>query len=171
MKILGEKSLSSKVIVGLNILFTAISIVDIVVLSIIIKIVTHITIGEDIQNNISDLVFFIMIISTGIIALFIIYQFIKIFKNLKRDILFCEDNAKSLNIVSYSCFVISALYLVIAIFIFSIMKNLIGEFVHYIFAISIILMIIFAVSGVGIKILNEIYKKAIEYKEENDFTI
>ena len=82
MKILGEKSLSSKVIVGLNILFTAISIIDIVVLSIIIKIVTHITIGEDIQNNISDLVFFIMIISTGIIALFIIYQFIKIFKNL-----------------------------------------------------------------------------------------
>lgn len=171
MKILGEKSLSSKVIVGLNILFTAISIVDIAVLSIIIKIITHITMGEDIQNNISDLVFFIMIISTGIIALFIIYQFIKIFKNLKRDILFCEDNAKSLNIVSYSCFVISALYLVIAIFIFSIMKNLIGEFVHYIFAISIILMIIFAVSGVGIKILNEIYKKAIEYKEENDFTI
>ena len=32
-------------------------------------------------------------------------------------------------------------------------------------------MIIFVVSGVGIKILNEIYKKAIEYKEENDFTI
>ena len=48
------------------------------------------------------------------------------------------------------------------------MKNLTGEFIHYIFAISIILMIIFAVSGVGIKILNEIYKKAIEYKEEND---
>ena len=171
MKILGEKSLSSKVVVGLNILFTAISIVDIVVLSIIIKIVTHITMGEDIQNNISDLVFFIMIISTGIIALFIIYQFIKIFKNLKRDILFCEDNAKSLNIVSYSCFVISALYLVIAIFIFLIMKNLTGEFIHYIFAISIMLMIIFAVSGVGVKILNEIYKKAIEYKEENDFTV
>ena len=171
MKILGEKSLSSKVIVGLNILFTTISIVDIVVLSIIIKIVNHITMGEDIQNNVSDLVFFIMIISTGIIALFIIYQFIKIFKNLKKDILFCEDNVKSLNIVSYSCFVISALYLVIAIFIFSIMKNLIGEFVHYIFAISIMLMIIFAVSGVGIKILNEIYKKAIQYKEENDFTI
>ena len=171
MKILGEKSLSSKVIVGLNILFTAISIVDIVVLSIIIKIVTHITSGEDIQNNISDLLFFIMIISTGIIALFIIYQFIKIFKKLKRDILFCEDNVKSLNIVSYSCFVISALYLVITIFIFSIMNNLTGEFIHYIFAVSIMLMLIFAVSGVGIKILNEIYKKAIEYKEENDFTI
>lgn len=171
MKILGEKSLSSKVIVGLNILFAAISIVDIVVLSIIIKIIKHIVMGENIQNNISDLIFFLMIISTGIIALFIIYQFIKIFKNLKRDILFCEDNVKSLNIVSYSCFVISALYLVITIFIFSIMNNLKGEFIRYIFAVSIMLMLIFAVSGVGIKILNEIYKKAIEYKEENDFTI
>ena len=28
-----------------------------------------------------------------------------------------------------------------------------------------------AQDGLGIKILNEIYKKAIEYKEENDFTI
>ena len=35
----------------------------------------------------------------------------------------------------------------------------------------IILAIIFCVAGIGIKILNEIYKKAIEYKEENDFTI
>ena len=33
------------------------------------------------------------------------------------------------------------------------------------------LMLIFMVAGVGIKVLNEIYKKAIEYKEENDFTI
>ena len=33
------------------------------------------------------------------------------------------------------------------------------------------LMIIFVVSGIGIKILNEIYKKAIEYKEENELTI
>ena len=171
MRILGEKSLASKVIVGLNILFAIISIIDIAVLSIIIKVVIHITMGENIQNNISDLIFFIMIISTGIIALFIIYQFIKIFKNLKNNILFCEGSAKSLNVISYSCFIISILYLMIAIFIFLIMRNLIGEFVYYIFAFSIMLMLIFAVSGIGIKILNEIYKKAIEYKEENDFTI
>ena len=118
MKILGEKSLSSKVIIGLNILFTVISIVDIAVLGIIAKIVTHIAMGENIQNNILDLVFFIMIISTGIIALFIIYQFIKIFKKLKSDILFSEDSAKSLNIISYSCFIISILYLIIAFFLY-----------------------------------------------------
>ena len=72
MKILGEKSLSSKVIVGLNILFTIIGIIDIWVLSTIIKILCHIVMNENIQNNIFDLMFFSMIITTGIIALFII---------------------------------------------------------------------------------------------------
>ncbi len=171
MKILGEKSLSSKVIVGLNIFFTIISFIDIVVLSIIIKVVGHIVMRENIQNNIFDFTFWIMIILTGIIALFIIYQFIKIFKNLKSNILFCENNSKRLNIVSISCFVISAIYLIIAILLFLTMNDLMEAFIYYIFAFSIILMVIFSVSGIGIKILNEIYKKAIEYKEENEFTI
>lgn len=171
MKVLGEKSLSSKVIVGLNILFIIISIIDIVVLSIIIKVVGHIAMNENIQNNIFDLTFFIMIIITGIIALYIIYQFIKIFRNLKSNILFSEDNAKRLNIVSRCCFIISILYLIIAIFTFLIMGKLMEAFIYYVFAFSIMLMVIFAVAGIGIKILGEIYKKAIEYKEENDFTI
>lgn len=171
MRILGEKSLSSKVIVGLNILFTIISLIDIIVLSIIIKIIVHIVMKENIQNNTADLTIFSMIISTGIIALFVIYQFIKIFKNLKNNILFCENNAKRLNIISNSCFIISAIYLIITILIFLIISNLMGEFIYYIFAFSIMFMVIFAVSGIGIKILNEIYKKAIEYKKENDFTI
>ncbi len=171
MKILGEKSLSSKVIVGLNILFTIISLIDILALSIIIKVVGHIVMRENIQNNIFDFTFWLMIILTGLIALFIIYQFIKIFKNLKSNILFCKNNAKSLNIVSISCFVISAIYLIIAILLFLTMNDLMEAFIYYIFAFSIILMVIFSVSGIGIKILNEIYKKAIEYKEENEFTI
>ena len=171
MKILGEKSLASKVIIGLNILFTIISLINIWVLSIIIKVVGHIAMNENIQNNIFDLTFFIMIIITGIIALFIIYQFIKIFKNLKNNILFCEDNSKRLDLVSNSCFIISGLYIMIAIFIFLIISKLMEEFICYVFAFSIMLIVIFAVAGIGIKILDEIYKKAIEFKEENDFTI
>lgn len=172
MKILGEKSLSSRVIVGLNILFTAISAIDILVLGIIAKVIMHITSGENVQNNIGDLTLFSMIIATGIIALFIIYQFIKIFKNLKSNTLFCENNSKRLNTVSYSCFIISLLYFAITIFIGIMLKTLEYELMlNYILAFSIMLMIIFIVSGIGIKILNEIYKRAIEYKEENDFTI
>ena len=171
MKILGEKSLSSKVIVGLKILFTIISLMNVVVISIIIKVVKHIAMKVEIQASIFSLIFYLMVIITGIIALFIIYQFIKIFKNLKSNILFCENNAKSLNAISNSCFIISFIYLINAILLLLMISEFIDTFTYYILAFTIILMVIFAVAGIGIKILNEIYKKAIEYKQENDFTI
>lgn len=171
MKVLGKKSLSSKVTIGLVILFTLISIIDIWVLGMIMKVGIHIINGENIQNNVFDFTLFITIIITGIIALLIIYEFIKIFKNLQDNILFSLNNSKSLGIISNSCLVISVCYFVIAIFLFVITKNAMWEFIKYSLFFSIILMVIFVVSGIGIKILNEIYKKAIEYKEENDFTI
>lgn len=171
MKILGEKSLSSKVVLGLDVLFIIISFIDVIVLGTLMKVIRNIIVEKNIQNNVSDLTFFIMLIITGIIALYIIYQFIKIFINLKNNILFSIDNVKRLNIVSNSCFVISTVYLIMATLMFFMLDTLIGEFIHYIFVFSITLMVIFVVSGIGIKILNEIYKKAIEYKEENDFTI
>ncbi len=171
MKILGEKSLSAKVLIGLDILFAIIIIIDIFVLVTITKIITHIIMNENITNNIFDLTIFTMIIITGIIALFIIYQFIKIFRNLKNSKLFCEDNKKGLNKISNSCFIMSSIYLIITVLIYFIIHDLMEAFIYYIFAFSIILTIISFICGIGIKILNEIYKKAIEYKEENDFTI
>ena len=171
MKILGEKSLSSKVIIGLNILFAIISFIDVFVLTLIAKSIRDVIMNVNLQENTFNLNLFSMIIVTGIIALFIIYQFIKIFENLKRNILFSTDNSKRLNTIGKSCFIISAIYLVISILIIVLIKDIIADLISYILAFSIMLMIIFAVSGIGIKILNEIYKKAIEYKEENDLTI
>ena len=100
MKVLGKKSLSSKVTIGLVILFTLISIIDIWVLGMIMKVGIHIINGENIQNNVFDFTLFITIIITGIIALLIIYEFIKIFKNLQDNILFSLNNSKSLGIIS-----------------------------------------------------------------------
>ena len=171
MKILGERSLSSKVIVGLNILFTIISIIDIFVLTLLIKSIFSIINNQDLETNIFNVTLFIMIFTTGIIALFIIIQFIKIFKNLKNNVLFSNKNSKALELICRYCFIISFIYFIISIFVFFTMHNLIDYFVYYLLAFSIMLMIIFAVSGIGLKILNEIYKKAIEYKEENDYTI
>ena len=113
MKILGEKSLSSKVIIGLNILFAIISFIDVFVLTLIAKSIRDVIINVNLQENTFNLNLFSMIIVTGIIALFIIYQFIKIFENLKRNILFSTDNSKRLNKISISCFIISAIYLLI----------------------------------------------------------
>ena len=77
MKILGEKSLSSKVIVGLKVLFTIISIVDLLVIETIVKVIIELIGMENVEKSVASLILFIMIITTGIIALFIIYQFIK----------------------------------------------------------------------------------------------
>lgn len=171
MKIIGEKSLSSNVIMGLNAIFAIISLIDIWVFSVILKVVVHISMNENIQSNVTDLVFFATLLITGIIALLVIYQLIKIFKNLKKNILFCNDNLVSLKKITIKCFILSVLYLALAIIVLIIMKNATNEIVYYALAFSIILMLVFMVNGIGIKILCEIYKKAIEYKEENDFTI
>ena len=37
--------------------------------------------------------------------------------------------------------------------------------------VILILSGVFLIFGIGIKILNEIYKKAIKYKEENELTV
>lgn len=172
MKILGEKSLTSKVRVGLIILFIIISITDISVIGIMIKTMKNIIQQYDVQTNIFNFILFTIIIITGIIALFIINNFIRIFENLKNNELFSEKNSKRLNIISNNCFILSIFYLIIGIFTILTANNyLTKDLINYIFIFSIILMIIFIVSGIGIKILNEIYKKAIEFKEENDFTI
>lgn len=171
MKILGEKSLSSKVIVGLKILFAVISILTLIVLSIIAKIIRHIAMQESLLSNIFDLSFYIVIMITGLIALLIVYQFIKIFKNLKNNTIFSQSNVKSLNVISNNCFAIAICYFIIVLLAICIIIKIEGIFINYVLYFSIMLMLIFMVAGVGIKVLNEIYKKAIEYKEENDFTI
>ena len=171
MKILGEKSLSSNVIIGLDVIFAIISLIDIWVFSVILKVVVHISMNENIQSNVTDLVFFVILLMTGIIALFVIYQFLKIFKNLKDNVLFSEENLIRLSKIAINCFILSILYLVLAIIVFIIMKNATNEIAYYTLAFSVILMFVFMVNGIGIKVLCEIYKKAIEYKEENDFTI
>lgn len=171
MKILGKKSLSSNVIIGLDVIFAIISLIDIWVFSVILKVVVHISMNENIQSNVTDLVFFVILLMTGIIALFVIYQFLKIFKNLKDNVLFSEENLIRLSKIAINCFILSILYLVLAIIVFIIMKNATNEIAYYTLAFSVILMFVFMVNGIGIKVLCEIYKKAIEYKEENDFTI
>ena len=153
MKILGEKSLSSKVEKGLNILFFVITLLDIIVLG-----VTGITLLSEFNSSsmrdnyllkivLEGAISFIFI-ATGIVALFIIYQFIKIFRNLKENKLFEKKNTNFLNKVSL---------------------DLLTDFL--IKTLILVFSVVFFIFGIGTKILNEVYKKAIEYKEENDFTI
>ncbi len=178
MKILGEKSLSSKVKVGLEVLFVIIALWDMVIFAIIGNIVLSETKDIVFKNYLSEIIL-ITIISvvlclTGLVALYIIYQFIKIFKNLKQNKLFENENTKHLNKIALFSIIISVLYLIILIGI-SITLNKSLQFSQLdAILIKVIIGVFFMgflVFGIGIKILNEIYKKAIEYKEENELTV
>ena len=179
MKILGEKSLSSKVEKGLKILFFIITLLDIITLTF-----TSITLfsefnSSSMRNNyLSKIVLegtiSCIFIVKGIVALFIIYQFIKIFRNLKQNKLFEKKNTDYLKKVSKLSIIIGFLYLTCLIGISIFLRNYNSLDLLTDFLIKILILVFtvaFFIFGIGIKILNEIYKKAIEYKEENDLTI
>ncbi len=179
MKILGEKSLSSKVEKGLKILFLIIVLLDIIALGITCTSAffefNSLSVRENfiIRIILEALIGFVVLL-TGIVALFIINQFIKIFKNLKQNKLFEKDNSKYLNKISVMSIVIGSLYFIIFIGTSIFLKyfNLIDILSNFLLKILILVFSVsFLIFGIGIKILNCIYIKAIEYKKENDFTI
>src|SRR5699024_3611082 len=103
-----------------------------------------------------------------------IYQFIKIFTNLKESKLFEKKNTNYLNKVSKLSIIIGFLYYMCLVGISIFLSNynsldLLTDFL--IITLILVFSVAFFIFGIGIKILNEVYKKAIEYKEENDFTI
>ena len=179
VKILGENSLSSKTENGLRILFLIITVLVIITLGITSVMFFSDFNSYSIRENylfktiLEGIVGFVFI-TTGIVALFIIKQFIKIFKNLEENRLFEKENSKYLSNVSKLSIVIGILYLIcligISIFTgtymsFDLLDEVLIKILIFVFAIA------FLIFGIGIKILNEIYKEAIKYKEENDFTI
>lgn len=176
MKILGEKSLSSKVEHGLGAIFIIIALIDFAVLAILITV----TISEFSRYNITNILQPISLtvtigifLATGLVALYIISKFIKIFKNLKENKLFDNINSNHLNKISISSVIIGILYFIIMLSLMYYIKSLAIN-IEVIILCSLLLgtfSIAFILLGIGIKILNEIYKKAIAYKEENDLTV
>ena len=179
MKILGEKSLSSKVENGLKILFLVIILLDVTTLGVagiaIFSEFNSFSVRENYLTRIVlEAIISVVLLLTGIVALFIIHQFIKIFKNLKENKLFEKGNAKALNKICTMSIVIGSLYLICLVGVSILLEYF--NTIDFLSSLLIkVLILVFAVAflvfGIGIKILNYIYMKAIEYKEENDFTI
>ena len=94
---------------------------------------------------------------SGILALTILYQSIKLLKNINKKTPFIPENPRIIHTIGLCSLLIAFLYL-IAIFV-----------IKSIFVI--ILFMIFVILGFMSIILSEIFRKAIEYKEENDLTI
>ena len=99
----------------------------------------------------------ILLYISGIPALIIVYEFIKMFGTLEESNPFINENVKHLKKCSI-CSLIIAIEYCIGIFA-----------TKAIF--SIIAVGVFTVAWLGLYILSELLKQAIQYKEENDLTI
>jgi hypothetical protein len=107
------------------------------------------------QRSYYFLLFFLYF--TGAFCLWIIYEMIKIFKTLNRKNPFMMDNVISLQKTAFSSFIIAAAYIVKIIF--------------YNSFLTMVITMIFVIAGLFLTILSEVFKQAVEYKEENDLTI
>ncbi len=102
-------------------------------------------------------------------VLIMVVEFIKIFKNLKNEKAFDKQNIKFLKVSYIASFIICAIYLINTIIL--ILKTTWRDtFIVYPMLMAII-AIVFFFFGIGLIVLTEIYKKAIQFKEENELTI
>ena len=99
----------------------------------------------------------ILLYVSAIPMLAIVWQAIKLFDLLKRNTPFVMENVKHLKIASICSGIIFVEYL-IGIFLIK--------------SVFIVLVVgIFFVLWIGLYIMSELFKQAVEYKEENDLTI
>lgn len=169
MKIIGNRSISSMIKIFLIIIF-AICIASIITVPIVIENQGNVNFKQMILNEPLGTTI-ICIYLSGIPALIMLYQFIKIFSALEKGEVFSRKIENRFLITSICSIVIGIIYGINAI----VMPKKIAQFeysaiITYIF-FAIITAMIFLILGIGLIVLKEIYKTAIENKEENDLTI
>lgn len=94
---------------------------------------------------------------TGILALVVVNESRRLLKNINKRNPFIRDNVKSLNWIAVSCLLIAACYVIKIIFFNSFL--------------TIIITMVFIITGFFSIILAEVFLQAVIVKEENDLTI
>jgi len=97
---------------------------------------------------------FLMVVGT--LGIFIIFELIIMLRTITKNP-FIKRNVKSLNIIGITAFIIAALFFTKCLLYITIM-TLIG-------GVCLVILGLFAL------VLADLFKKAVEYKEENDLTI
>ena len=169
MKITGKKSLSSFVKIFLIILF-ALCIVSIIEVPMFIE---KNGIGSFKQMIFEETlgITIIFIYLSSIPALIMLYEFIKIFSSLEKGNIFSKKVENRFLISSVCSIIIGIIYGINVFVQISKISNFeYSSIIVYLF-FSIITAMIFLILGIGLIVLREIYKTAIENKEENDLTI
>lgn len=94
---------------------------------------------------------------SGIFTIYILYNIRRMYKTLFLGNPFVKENIKYLNNISISCMFITLIYFIKCFMVLT-------------FA-TIIIVIVFAVGSLFCLTLKDIFKQAIYYKEENDWTV
>lgn len=94
---------------------------------------------------------------TGILALAVVNEIRNLLKNINKRNPFIRANVKSLNRISVSCLLIAACYVIKILF--------------YNSFLTIIITMVFIITGFFSIILAEVFQQAVIVKEENDLTI
>ncbi len=115
--------------------------------------------------NLNASMFFIY--PNGILLLIIMYRFIELFDSLKNNNPFCEENIKILKSAGITTFINCLFWLID--FLYEIFFAKSNDVVLNLMLIFMVILF-FGVS-VALYILSELFRKAYEYKKENDLTI
>lgn len=101
--------------------------------------------------------YMVFLFISGIFTIYILYNIRRMYKTLFLGNPFVKENIKYLNNISISCMFITLIYFIKCFMVLT-------------FA-TIIIVIVFAVGSLFCLTLKDIFKQAIYYKEENDWTV
>ena len=168
MKVLGRGSIASFVEKFLIVLLV------LCVIALITGLVIGLVNWESIRSNLMIATILGIIYLSGFPALLLITAFINIFNALKKEEVFSLKNGKHLKTAYVTSMIIGVMYVINALLIIVIPyiteKEItweIGIGMFYALAVAMV----FLIFSVGLIVLNQIYEKAIEYKQENELTI
>ena len=170
MKMTGKRSISSIIKVFLIILFIG-CLITIVTLPILMKNLNYDPICDD--TGLDVIVEMVFMYIAAIPALLMIVEFEKIFSDFEKEKVFSRKNEKRLKRTSIYCLLIGIIFSLNAIaYNFLISGNMFRTPFRMMYLIIVILIsLIFLILSIGLMVLRNVYKTAVDNKEENDLTI
>lgn len=119
------------------------------------------------KNNYSDLYSALFIYPNGCLMLIIIIQFMRLFRSLENDNPFTNKNVSILYHTGIISFIMSFIWIIDLILMIFFVHN---TYINYIIVLLFLFILFFGV-GIALFILSLLFKRATDYKEENDLTI
>lgn len=167
MKILGKNSLSSKLLIGVRVITVLTIFAMMLITFITFKDFRDVISGQ--LEKINETILITGVFIAGFLFVAMLIYLTRFLTNLRKEICFDNGNIIILKKISNLILGGSIIYGTMSVLHIVFSNNYIDIITYN--AFLWILTIIMLCLSIGLKMFNEIYKKAIEFKKENDFTI